>query len=114
MAHPSKNTPKNLYYVDTTTQLDAPSGRHFFSITSVDGGTATVTGGGIFEYLAANGGNGTHLAADGTTLGATHDAGYYEALPTTDVDISLGAGQTVFGRFTSVTAGSGDKFLVYA
>jgi len=114
MAHPSKNTPKNLYYVDTTTQLDAPSGRHFFSITSIDGGTATVTGGGIFEYLAANGGNGTHLAADGTTLGPSHVAGYYEALPTTDVSISLGAGQTVFGRFTSITAGSGDKFLVYA
>jgi len=114
MAHPSKNTPKNLYYVDETNALSAPENRHFFSIVAVVGGDVTLNGGGIFEYLAANGGNGTHIDTDGTTLGATHDAGHYEALSDTDVTVTLAAGQTIFGRFTKVTAASSVKLLVYS
>lgn len=114
MAHPSKNIPKNTYYIDSTNELAAPENRHFFSIVAVVGGTVTVNGGGVYEYLASGAGDGTHIDTDGTTLGSGHAAGYYEALPTTDVDISLAAGQTIFGRFTSITAGASVKVIAYS
>ena len=44
MAHPSKNLPKNLYYINSQDELTAPEGRHFFSITSLDGGAVNVKG----------------------------------------------------------------------
>ena len=44
-----------------------------------------------------------------------HGDDYYEAVDTTTVVILLAAGQTVFGRFTSVIAAASNKeFLVYA
>lgn len=120
MAHPSKNLPKNLYYINSTDELTAPEGRHFFSVTSLDGGTVTLKGGGIFKYLGASS---TSPAATGFIDPSTgkafaannNAAGHYEALPATSVQIVLAAGQTVFGRFTSVTSAAANKeFLVYA
>lgn len=119
MAHPSKNLPKNLYYLNDANELVAPEGRHFFSVTSLDGGTVSLKGGGIFKYLGASS---TSPAATGFIDPSTGEAfrandnaaGHYEALPSTSVDIVLAAGQTVYGRFTSVTGAASKEFLVYA
>ena len=123
MAHPSKNLPKNLYYVSTNDELVAPEGRHFFSVTSLDGGTATLKGGGIFvqKDAVADGDNNPNTGFINPTTGEAFvaednpfAAGHYEALPATAVQVELAAGQTVFGRFTSVTGVNGKEFLVYA
>jgi hypothetical protein len=124
MAHPSKNLPKNLYYVNSTNELVAPEGRHFFSVTSLDGGTVTLKGGGIFVHKAAvaDGTDNTNTGFINPETGVAFvagdnpfAAGQYEALPSTSVDIVLAAGQTVFGRFTSVSCSTaGKEFLVYA
>ena len=77
--------------------------------TLVNGSTAvavTVEGGGIFEYLAADGGTDTHLDANGIVLGASHDAGFYEAIGTQGVVIDVAPNQIICGRFTKVTLGS--------
>lgn len=119
MAHPSKNLPKNLYYVSTADELVAPEGRHFFSVTSLDGGTVALKGGGMFQYLGASS---SSPAATGfidpstgkAFLSNNNAAGHYEALPATSVQVVLAAGQTVFGRFSSVTGASNKEFLVYA
>ena len=116
MAHPSKNLPKNTYYLDDANALTAPEGRHFFSITALSGGTVTVKGGGVFEYLASGVPGTGHIdpstgaAFDGNTAAA----GYYEALPATEVEVTLSAGQTLFGRFTYVEGGAATQYLVYA
>ena len=123
MAHPSKNLPKNLYYVSTNDELVAPEGRHFFSVTSLDGGAVTLKGGGIFVQKAAvaDGDNNPNTGFINPTTGKAFvaadnpfAAGHYEALPTTSVQVDLAAGQTVFGRFSSVTGTNGKEFLVYA
>lgn len=119
MAHPSKNLPKNLYYVSNNQALVAPEGRYFFSVTSLDGATVTVKGGGIFQYLSASS---TSPAATGFIDPSTGEAfaannntaGHYEALPATSVSVVLAAGQTLYGRFTSVTGQTGKELLVYA
>tara|TARA_Y100001937_G_scaffold94152_1_gene127633 strand:- start:1962 stop:2333 length:372 start_codon:yes stop_codon:yes gene_type:complete len=123
MAHPSKNLPKNLYYVSTADELVAPEGRHFFSVTSLDGGTVTLKGGGIFVQKDAvgdgddNPNTGFINPTTGEAFVAADNpfaAGHYEALPATSVEVNLAAGQTVFGRFTSVTGTANKEFLVYA
>ena len=123
MAHPSKNLPKNLYYVDNAVELVAPEGRHFFSITALDGGNVTVKGGGVFVQKAAvgDGDNNPNTGFINPETGKAFvaadnpfDAGHYEALPATSVQIALAAGQTLFGRFTSVTGETNKEFLVYA
>ncbi len=90
----------------------SPNGAGQFFHTIVNGSVAvvvTVKGGGIFENVGANSGNGTHLDSDGKVLGATHDAGFYEAVSTQGVALTLNPGQVVCGRFTSVAvAGTGD------
>ena len=119
MAHPSKNLPSNLYYLSDANTLTAPEGRHFFSVTSLDSGTITVKGGGVFKYLSASS---TSPAATGFIDPSTgkaftandNAAGHYEALPATSVAIPLQAGQTAFGRFSDVTGQSSKEFLVYA
>lgn len=69
----------------------------------------TVKGGGIFENVAEDGGDGTHLDSSGAVLGGTHAAGFYEAVSTQGVVLILAPGQVVCGRFTSVAvANTGD------
>ena len=123
MAHPSKNLPKNLYYVSNAEELVAPDGRHFFSVTSLDGGTVTLKGGGIFvqKGAVADGTDNPNTGFINPTTGKAFvagdnpfDAGHYEALPATSVQVVLAAGQSVFGRFSSVTGSASQELLVYA
>ena len=99
----------SVYVVDqnetATLTQKSPNGAGQFFHTIVCGKTAvvvTVKGGGIFENVGANSGNGTHLDSDGKVLGATHDAGFYEAVSTQGVAIDMAPGEVLCGRFTSV------------
>lgn len=87
----------------------------FFAIQvlAAENNTMTVKGCGIFEYLDANSGANTHMDASGETLGASHDAGVYEALSTQGVTLPCIAGSTVYGDFKSVTSTGSDRFIVY-
>ena len=74
-------------------------------------------GGGIYEFvdvseLADNDAaaeyidplTGKPFTAKSVAEDSDHGDDYYEAVDTTSVGIVLAAGQTVFGRFTSVTS----------
>ena len=92
----------------------APSNRFIVAITnSTDAGTFTVQGVGIFEYVAADGGDGTHFDSSGSLLGSTHDAGYYESVDGRNITVEIAKGATVFGRFTSVDATDGNAAVLY-
>jgi len=92
----------------------APSNRFIVAISnSTDAGTFTVQGVGIFEYVAANGGDGTHFDSSGSLLGSTHDAGYYESVDGRNITVEIGQGATVYGRFTSVDATDGNAAVLY-
>lgn len=116
MAHPSVKIPRNTYVLDSTSDvLTAADGEFFSSITVISGTTVKVKGGGIFEYLAEDGSNGTdHLTSDGSaTLPSTHPAGVYERKGTVNTDIPVVAGMTVYGRFTYVDTSGGARVIVY-
>jgi len=111
MAHPSNQFPKNFVLVNEAQTVTGD----FYAIQVLVAADAnmTVKGSGILEYLAANGGDGTHLDSSGNVLGSTHDAGFYEALSTQAVTLPCIAGNTIYGKFNSVTGTSGDSFIVY-
>lgn len=128
MAHPSKKTPKNLYYINTADELVAPAGRNFFSVTSLDGGTIKLKGGGIFEFVdvseLANDDaaakyidplTGLPFASKAIANDASHGDNYYEAISSHVVSVALVAGQTLFGRFTSIQGpDSNTEFIAYS
>ena len=97
----------------------APSNRFIVAITNTgpatDGSDATFTvqGVGIFEYVAANGGDGTHFDSSGSLLGSTHAAGYYESVDGRNITVEIAKGATVYGRFTSVDATDGNAAVLY-
>jgi len=121
MAHPSDYTGKGgVVVIDSNNgAFAAPTNKHIIAIQNMgaarDGSddTFTVKGLGIFEYLGANGGDGTHVDSSGAVLGSTHAAGFFEALDTTSVAIEIAVGAIVYGKFTSVDASDGDKAVLY-
>jgi len=101
-------------YIGASTTVSAPEGQYFKAITvlAVDG-TISVKG-GIYEGLDANDSSGSeHLAADGTTLGGTHDAGIYELIPTVALAMTIPAGTTVYGNFSEIACGATDTVMAY-
>ena len=97
----------------------APSNRYIVAIANTapatDGSDATFTvqGTGLYEYVAANGGENTHYDSGGSLLGGTHDAGYYESIDGRNITIEVSKGSTVYGRFTSVDATDGNAAVLY-
>ena len=85
---PIKKSP-SLYYVDNAVELVAPEGRHFFSITALDGGNVTVKGGESLSKSCCGDGDdnpnfGIHKSRNGKAFVAADNpfgAGHYEALP---------------------------------
>jgi len=99
----------NLYFIDSGETATLTGGKYFHTLVIGSHSVAavlTVEGGGIFEYLAADAGTDTHLNANGTVLGSSHDAGFYEAIGTQGVVIDACNNQIICGRFTKVTLGS--------
>ena len=97
----------------------APSNRYIVAsqndVAARDGSddTFTVQGVGLYEYVAANGGENTHYDLGGSLLGGTHDAGYYESIDGRNITMEIAVGSIVYGNFTSVDATDGDKAILY-
>tara|TARA_R110000796_G_scaffold143509_1_gene260102 strand:- start:43 stop:435 length:393 start_codon:yes stop_codon:yes gene_type:complete len=128
MAHPHDKSLGNagIVVIDSNTgaftsptNADGKVIKHVVAITNnapatdESDATFTVKGLGIFEYLSADGGDGTHVDSSGAVLGSTHDAGFFEALNTTSVTLEIAKGVTVHGKFTSVDATDGDNAILY-
>ena len=111
MAHPSNILPSSFVVLDEGKTVTGD----FFAIQvlAAADSTMTVKGCGIFEYLNSNSGANTHMDAEGNTLGATHEAGTYEALSTQDVTLPCIVGSTIYGDFKEVTAESNDRLILY-
>jgi len=112
MAHPSNILPSSFVVLDEAATVTGD----FFAIQVLAANAAatmTVKGCGIFEYLAADSGTNTHMDEDGDTLGATHDAGTYEALSSQTVTLPCIVGSTIYGDFKEVTSASNDRFILY-
>jgi hypothetical protein len=105
----------DLYFIAASKTASLSQGYwHTIKNTAAAAVTVDVKGGGIYEILAANGGNGTHYDTDGVTvLGAAHDAGAYESIPTNAVSITIGPGEEIYGRFTEIVTGAGEVVIAY-
>ena len=111
MAHPANTLPKSFALIDGAETVTADI--YAIHVLVAADASMTVTASGVFEQVAANGGNGTHIDTDGETLGATHDAGLYERLSTVNTTLPCIAGNIIYGDFKSVTGTSGDQFICY-
>ena len=105
MAHPSDALGKNIHVITTsaTGQVGPRVGDHFFAITCTVAGTCTVEG-GAYAYIASGASGSGYIDPEtGEEFGGNTDAaGYYEPVSTTDVDLVMIAGQTVYGRFNTL------------
>ena len=88
----------------------------FSQITCSTAGTITVRGTSILEWIASGAAITGHIdPATGTTgVGTASADGYFEALPGTDVDIPMAAGDTINGHFTHVKTDANFKGWGYA
>tara|TARA_R100001163_G_scaffold15800_2_gene14302 strand:- start:996 stop:1370 length:375 start_codon:yes stop_codon:yes gene_type:complete len=122
MAHPSQSFPKGFYVIDEAQTATAD----FFAVTCEVAGNITVKGGGRFEYvdvsaLADNAAaakyidplTGAAFTAKSVAEDSDHGDGFYEKIPTEATTITLAAGQTVYGNFTSVTGVGSVEVLAY-
>lgn len=101
-------------YIGVSTTVTAPTNKYFKAFTVLAKTADINVKGGIYEGLDANDSSGSkHLDADGTTLGSTHDAGIYELIPTVALAMTIPAGTTVYGDFSEIATGSGDKIIAY-
>ena len=90
MAHPTQSFPKEFFLLDE----DQVATGEFFAIQCLTAGTITVKGAGITEYASGS--------SSFVTTGAT-----------TDVTITLPAGATIYGKFTSIDVGATAKCIAY-
>lgn len=112
MAHPSNSLPTSTYIISASaTGADATpaSGTVFHSITCSVAGSITVNAGSVYEFVdgATAGDTGATGYIDPNTGEAFAEtghggyaAGFYQ--PTGTVSITMVAGQTIYGRFTTV------------
>lgn len=120
MAHPSFSFPTEFYVIpESTTATD-----DFFAVTCSVAGTVTLKGGGRFEHVdvseLANDaaaakfidpGTGKPFASDDDAE-AAGDGGY-EKISSEGSAIALSAGQTLYGRFSSITTDSDAIVVAY-
>ena len=119
MAHPSQAFPTGFYVIDEAQTATAD----FYAVTCEGAGEISVTGGGRFEYVDVSGlddagaakyidpSTGAAFASD--ELADAAGDGFYEKIPSEVTAITLAAGQTVYGAFTSVLCDGSAKVLAY-
>lgn len=125
MAHPTQAFPRGFYVIDEAqTATD-----DFYAVTCEVAGNINVTGGGRFEYVNIDGASGSDVVKyinpdtgqpfPGVVDGSAGDlangkaTGFYEKIPSEVSVITLAAGQTVYGAFTSVTGVGSVEVLAY-
>lgn len=115
MAHPSNLIGKNPHYIVGAVTATLTGGDYFHTITVLADAVLTVKGGGIFEYLAGGADGTGHIDPDTGVAhtGNTDAVGFYEALGTTGVAITIPAGVTIYGRFTEIASSSADISIAY-
>jgi len=117
--------PTNIYAISaTTTDVSAtPVRGKFFAITCSVAGTVKVKGADIFQYVDVTDSSGVHTGfidqgtgaafADDATMNSAGD-GFFETLSTSEVDLVMIAGQTIYGRFDSVKSDGTFTGFAYA
>jgi hypothetical protein len=113
VAHPSSKYLKSSYVIETDTTNGRPSTGYFSAITCNVAGNVIVRGSGLFGFADADGSPTGWVAyidpstgkrfADADALLAAGD-GYYEFVPTINVGLTMVSGQTIYGRWTSVSS----------
>ena len=118
MAHPSNLIGSNPHYIVGAQTATLTGGDYFHTITVLADAVLTVKGGGIFQYLGANSSDPAATGHIDPSTGAAftandNTAGFYEALGTTGVAITIPAGVTIYGRFTEIASSSADISIAY-
>ena len=107
---------KNTFLINSAAAAVPPNSGSFRKIVATDAGTVLVKGHGLYDYLTAN--NASATSYIDPTTGVAFDAndnaaGYYEALSTVEVTITLEAGQVVEGEFLSAKRGTATGVTAY-
>ena len=131
--HPSELPPKHVYVLDGTDtagnrapRISAPDEQVFHSIHSTLSASISVTGYGIFEYVASVADNaaaakyidpltGEPFVSKAIFDDSDHGAGFYEKIDTEAMTVPMIAGQTMYGKFKTIdTNGTTFKGFAYA
>lgn len=117
MSHPSNLMGKNPHYLNGDVTATLSNDDYFHTIYCVATASAiNVKGAGIFAYLDSGvAGAGYIDPSTGVEFsGNTSAAGFYEALSTTVVEITLTAGSEIRGRFYEIdNAAVGNTTIAY-
>ena len=125
MAHPSEVLAKSIYVISTTTTdvFATPKSGKFFSITCSIGGVVKVKGGGVYEYVDVSDATNTFqnyidpatgvAFVSDAAMNAAGDA-FYESISSQDTDLTMIAGQTIYGRFDSLKSDGTFTGFAYA
>ena len=117
--------PSNIYLVSTTTTdvSAAPKNGKFFSITCTAAGTVKVKGGAIFQYVDVSDSTSVHTGFIDADTGQAYTSdsdmnsdgdGFFQTVSTSEVDIPMIAGQTIYGRFDSLKSDGTFTGFAYA
>lgn len=112
MAHLTHTLPKSFALVNGAETVTAD----IFAVQVLVAADASfdAKAAGIFEQLAQDASDGnTHLDTDGSNLGGTHAAGFYERRSDVNTTLPCIAGNVIYGDFKAVTGTSGDQFICY-
>ena len=112
MAHPTQAFPRGFYVIDEAqTATD-----DFYAVTCEVAGNINVTGGGRFEYVNIDGASASDVVKyidPSTGQAYVNVDGSIVGSPGRVSVITLAAGQTVYGAFTSVTGVGSVEVLAY-
>lgn len=117
--------PDNVYIISaTTTDVSAvPIRGKFFAITCSVAGTVKVKGAGVFEYVDVSDATNVHQNYIDADTGEAYSAdsamnsdgdGFFQKIDTSETDIVMIAGQTIYGRFDSLKSDGTFTGFAYA
>lgn len=124
MAHPSNLLPTSTYIITasaTGADVTPASGTVFHSVTCSIGGSITVNAGSVYEFVdgataSETGATGYINPNTGEAFSVTghggYSTGFYQPVGTTT--ITMIAGQTIYGRFTTVQSDGTFTGFAYA
>lgn len=117
--------PSSIYIISAeASDVNAePVRGKFFAITCSIGGTVHVKGAGVFQYVDVSDASDVHTGFIDADTGKAYTSdtdmnsdgdGFFETVSTSEVDIVMVAGQTIYGRFDSVKSNGTFTGFAYA
>ena len=116
--------PSSIYIISADADVSsAPVRGKFFAITCSVGGTVKVKGPGVFQYVDVSDASDVHTGFIDADTGKAYTSdtdmnsdgdGFFETVSTSEVDIPMIAGQTIYGRFDSVKSDGTFTGFAYA